>query len=476
MKRLMRQMIIAFAVLSTVSFTAYCDMINAPIVPVGGKEKTAWIIGILVVLLLLLVFTVIRIRKSENKKRGWIALVCTIALGSATALGIAGYHHAHSKTIADPVDLRLEQVRPGLNIMIESAEDLVDLRRNNTVIVGTVVSVGELNESKTVTRQVGYRTWYQCCYVDAHVRVEPAGVFSGRDGLAGQEIIVRELLIINPDGTHEPSRLLNEDISRAVFCTNWFSADVFVLDIPEYDLIPVQDDGTITIWPYLVHAADYPTLDSFEAMARQQLGSAFGMDLDRIYRDATDEELELFRTVFEQPENNCYIRAKQDHTVDYQTAWHAEVIQALVEERFRSSDAVEEATEAQKQAYEAATGETVSSLWRMSRKAAKKLTDTSDVYPNWYWDSDSILVKLDSDPKYRYYVPCVEIEPIAPDWAQLSAEYGSVSVSVSLRYWTLDDMGEPVQYNLSFFWDWAEKELIQVSQNTRTNVLPASGS
>ncbi|MBR2781945.1 MAG: hypothetical protein IKE00_01240 [Oscillospiraceae bacterium] len=453
MKKYILRVIVTFFVLAVSSFPAYCDMIVAPNVPVSRQEETAWLIGILAVLLLLLVLTVIRIRKSRHKKLGWILLACAVAFGTV----IAGVSRIHRK-VPDPVDLRLEQINQNLINMIDSAEDLVSLNRNNTVFVGTVVSVVDFDPSRYLTRQIYPYLWYQCHYVDAVVRVEPAQVYSGRSNLAGREITVRELLMIRPDGTYEPPRLLNEDISRAVFCTNWFSDDVFVLDIPEYDLIPIQDDGSISIWPYLEHAGSYQTLDSFESMTRKQLGPAFGLDLDQIRRNATDEELTQFRNTLEQPEYNCYIRAVETAYGTYLQAYRNEVILATVEERFRSSDAVQEATNAQKQAFETVTGQAVSSLWRMNKKTARKLTDTSDIYPNWFWDTASILVELDSDPGYCYYVPSVEIKSITPLWATLSAQYGSVQMDVSLRYSTCDETGEPVLYTLSFTWDRVEKK------------------
>lgn len=193
--------------------------------------------------------------------------------------------------------------------------------------------------------------------------------------------------------------------------------------------------------------------------------------LDQVYRQLTAEEMERFKAFFEQPEYNVYIRAKHWGS-RFEDAYRSEAIRMLVEERFRASDEVEEATEPQRQAYEAATGDETPILWRMRKKTAEALTDTYDEYPDWYWDPKDILVELDGDPGYCYYAPVVEIEEIEPAWGTVRADYGSTAMNVDMRYWTVDEAGERVQYEFAFTWDRAADTLLHVGRNTPTFVKP----
>lgn len=305
MKRHPVRLIVALLVLAVSSYTAHCDMIVDPApfnstqieTTITRSEKAWWIIGILAIFALFLVLTLLAVRRKSRKTRILVGAFC-----AAILITVMAFVSALGRESYDPVRRRLERAADGsISVHVECAEDLVDPQKNNTVFLGTILTVGQLDEKRTTKIWLGQHS-YKCYYVDATVQVEKTGVWSGGQNIAGEIITVRELLIANHDGSHEPSRLLNEDISRAVFCTNW-NSEYFQIEIPEYDIIPVKENESITIWPFLEHASDYQTLDSFEEMARHHLGNAFRADLGQIGRLATDEELMMFQAAFEQQES-----------------------------------------------------------------------------------------------------------------------------------------------------------------------------
>ena len=205
------------------------------------------------------------------------------------------------------LDRRLDRL--GLERSAHYISDLVSDPEMQAVFVARVVPGTTSYEDGTWRSPQGYPSKaYPARYASTQVVVEQ--VMRGEQDWVGTTLTVEELLLEERKDHFLASRLEDGSIERAVFCASHEFPRRLILTVPELHILPVSKDGSLAIWPDLLDADSFLTLDAFDAMAHAELGFFYGLPGFAVQRDLTQKELDFFQELFERPENNHYIRAR----------------------------------------------------------------------------------------------------------------------------------------------------------------------
>ena len=150
-----------------------------------------------------------------------------------------------------------------------------------------------------------FRSW------GAETQVRVLEVMKGDASLRGCTVTAGEELLRTGTGQTPDSRYFSVPALRyAILCTHHTDDyDAYVCNAPEWTIIPVADDDTIAIWPYLQHADEYPTLASFRTMVQEQLRQMEARNEVQAAAQPQSEALDAQRiaalqAMLNEPENN----------------------------------------------------------------------------------------------------------------------------------------------------------------------------
>ncbi len=358
----------------------------------------------------------------------------------------------------NPVERRLNRL--GLQNQLLSVVDLIISDSIDTVFVGSLTASG-----KTVFEAGSFQPClisfaqlmgkvdkaYPVHYADTPVLVEQ--VLKGNPALEGTVVTVRELLLEEADDRFITSRLQGGNITRAVFCTRQEN-NAYQMDVPEICIIPEADDGSLQLWSYLEHWEDYPSFETFDAMAREKLGRFYRVDLSRIEREATEDELAELKAILETREYNAIVRrlpGNNDFTEQLFIGQLTGQIEAGV-----IDITPEAASDKDYSAYEEKTGNHPELLWRISVSDIRKFVPfgSSDSDRSWrklLWIR-MYLTTLPQMDGYFYFEPdtsdIVTIEPVSATFRSGTCQREMDCIFVYTRWF--DQAKRNMQYTINF--------------------------
>ena len=314
-------------------------------------------------------------------------LVCWFVL---FALLISLLSSCASEAAADTQeDPALQKYAPsqGCSIyIIREAEDIVwDLP--NLFLVEFLTPGNYEREITDIHETIGPGLPYHYHDEYAHTEARILEVLKGDTSLKGSTITVIEPLLPTEDGTYTVQYLSREDLSCAILGL-WYENDDstgYSCMTPEWTVIPVSDDDTIAIWPYLEHADKYTTLASFREMVQEQLALQEKQEAEQAQNEPQTEELSEDRLaelqeLLNDPENNGILGS------EYEFFTEIDLDRALI----TTSLYAEVSTPEELAAFSAASGTEAETLLRID---ASKLSDylqekfSSDwsVFSNFSW-------------------------------------------------------------------------------------------
>ena len=117
---------------------------------------------------------------------------------------------------------------------------------------------GEILQNVGPVASVDLRTY------GALMDYEVEEVIKGDPALVGTTIEVIETLN-KVDGELSTPFCIGENADRVVLCL-WEHEGKYYNHIAEYFLMPILDDGTLEVWPYINRSREKITLDDFKAL------------------------------------------------------------------------------------------------------------------------------------------------------------------------------------------------------------------
>lgn len=196
------------------------------------------------------------------KKRICTLLLCVSLFAAFLLCACAKQGPVEGK---DPVQERYAQASS--IYAVETLEDIPGEMYLPTIVVATSETPGECiyDESGEVLTGVGPATVDMRTY-GAYMDYRVEEVLKGDAALTGQVITVYEKMF-HKDGELVEPRCVGLGSQRVLLCLyNGSDGETYYIHIPEYFIMPIADDGTLDIWPYLNRTRARVTLDDFREM------------------------------------------------------------------------------------------------------------------------------------------------------------------------------------------------------------------
>lgn len=216
-------------------------------------------------------------------------------------------------TEVDPVLLRSGGVAS--TSVATSVEELVTSDSHNAILVVEFLKPGEytrtVNTQTFVSPGLEDVTFTSC---GAETLAKVLQVIKGDTDLVGQTITVGEALFQNRDGQYVSHYLSDTNLKRALICASkQGSYYAYVCSTPEHEIIPLDENDRLSIWPYLSGAEKNSTLSQFSAMAKQAMEAKERGKNEQQKSvstvEMTQETLDVFTKLLNEPQNNFYIRS-----------------------------------------------------------------------------------------------------------------------------------------------------------------------
>ena len=153
---------------------------------------------------------------------------------------------------------------------VKTLEDIPGEMYLPTIVVATSETPGKCiyDESGDVLTGVGPATVDMRTY-GAYMDYRVEEVLKGNTALTGQIITVYEKMFHENGELVEP-RCVGLGSQRVLLCLyNGSDGETYYIHIPEYFIMPIADDGTLDIWPYLNRKQEKITLDDFRTMCKE---------------------------------------------------------------------------------------------------------------------------------------------------------------------------------------------------------------
>ncbi len=152
--------------------------------------------------------------------------------------------------------------------VINAVEDMATEDYLNTVIVAEPLEPGEYTvvTSGEILTGVGPATVDLRSY-GAMMEYRVLEVLKGNQALVNTEVSVSETLFKDQDGNLSEPLCAQAGAGKVVLVLHKFDNDeTYYNHIPEYFLMPIADDGTLEVWPYINRTRNVWTLDDFKAL------------------------------------------------------------------------------------------------------------------------------------------------------------------------------------------------------------------
>ncbi|MBE6955353.1 MAG: hypothetical protein E7449_05505 [Ruminococcaceae bacterium] len=244
--------------------------------------------------------------------------------------------------------------------------DLVTVDWFDTVIVVEFLTPGEYETIVEGNIFVDYRgdqrieADLRTCAAETQATV--LEVIKGNTSLVGTTITVGERMYKVDAGKWISRYLSDETMTRALICAHYDNSYAYVCTTPEWQIIKLNDDDTLEIWPFLENVENYQTLSAFRTMAQQELSEQSSMYStnstipNTTGTPLTQEQILVFTEMLNDPENNGLLRS------EYETFPNIDLDEVLILTNLPTDDVTAE----ERSAYADQTGQTVDHLLKIS--------------------------------------------------------------------------------------------------------------
>ncbi len=222
----------------------------------------------------------------------------------------------------------------------------------------------------------------------AETQVKVLEVLKGDPGLVGQTVTAGEKMYwTRSDDDPAFSRFFcDSSMTRAILCTHRASSGAYICTTPEWQIIKINDDDSLEIWPFLENAETYGTLPAFRTMAEEQLAAqANTYAINSANPNATSilltqAQKTTLTEMLNDPQNNGLLRA------EYDTFPEIDLDEALI----LTSLPTDEVTGSECAAYAAQTGQAAGTLLKISNAALsaylqEKFGAAPDAFETFTW-------------------------------------------------------------------------------------------
>ena len=166
----------------------------------------------------------------------------------------------------DPVKARNATASSMYNV--NTLQDIPNQTPIDTVVVATAKTPGECEwyREGEILQNVGPVASVDLRTYGALMDYEVEEVVKGDTALVGTTITVCEKIRL-VDGSLSTPFCIGENADRVVLCLRKSSdGTLYYCHIAEYFLMPVLDDGTLEVWPYINRSREKITLADFKAL------------------------------------------------------------------------------------------------------------------------------------------------------------------------------------------------------------------
>ncbi len=269
-----------------------------------------------------------------------------------------------------------------------SVEDLVTESWFDTVLVVEFLSPGEYKtivegDISVTTRgdqiiEADFHTY------TAETQATVLEVLKGNSALSGSTITIAERMCKVDSETWISRYLSDETMTRALICAHYDNSHAYICATPEWQIIKINDDDTLEIWPFLEHADTCSTLSAFREMAEDTLrhtNSAAYLPRGTVRTFLfTPEQKTALTEMLNDPQNNGLLRS------EYDTFPEIDLDEALI----LTSLPTDEVTGSECAAYAAQTGQTAGTLLKISNTALsaylqEKFGAAPDAFETFTW-------------------------------------------------------------------------------------------
>ena len=269
----------------------------------------------------------------------------------------------------DPVLLRAGEVASAT--IARSVKEMVYNSWHNAILLVQFVNPGEytkVESSQTFVSEGLEDVTISSCGIEALATV--VDVYKGDEELIGQTITIGEALNQDENGEFADGLLSKAEMHRAIILANkQESTYQYVCNTPEHEIVPVADDDSITVWPWLSEAPVMKTVEDFAIYCRGLVEEEDIQPIlvDGVYvnqrKELTEEEMRAVETALNKPLNNYLVRLSYTSTgINTVSANRNEALAG------GAGREVTEATEEEIAAYVEATGVQPEALIRMDRE------------------------------------------------------------------------------------------------------------